>query len=299
MISRRSTVLVLLCLLLASVASASVQYPLESVDVEDKITIPAVVDTRFMAANNNIIKTVDVDFVRGYGVNVVNLSSQDYVISYTVTKTSVSIGYVDLEHSLKMYEGGALVYNESQTTHSSKFLLDSKAHIRIKNGFVNIPGPPVNLTPESTLLPAPEVTVSTSTSASVKLLVVNMAEVQRSSMKDDLNPLFSVMYWFITISPFYSDSEGGLLSFMYVFSISMDVILWIIWLSISSTASVFAYIEGAIVFYAGWRNNKLKGFVDNLVQYHLAIFQVTVVSIKELFIQVYGFIKSIVPGIGD
>lgn len=296
----RVIILLLFLLLSGSVASATTQYPLASVDIEDEIKVKSVTNTRFMAANDNVISLLEVEVLRPVGITTVNITTPDHVVVYTITNTKTGIVERTLVRNIKSYRNGVLVDNMSSTWSGPEFLLDNRDTIYLKEGSAFIKKGSVsagNLTAESAIIPTHEVTVSTATSSViVTLRVSNVAELQRIAIEDDLNPLFSFMYWALSIA--YDDADGGLLSFLYIFSFSMDAILWLIWISITSTFSVFAWIESFIVFYAGWRNNKIKGFVDNLVKWHIAIGKAIAGAIYALFIIVYDFIKSVVPGIG-
>lgn len=294
-------IVVMVLLLSGSLASASVQYSLASVEIEDVVRVDSIADTRFMAANDNII--IDLRLygmpldIGGTGAGTLNISNQGYLISYSsaIIKTG---SFTSLYNStLLVYKNGVLVSNESSSLDIPWYKFGGQfmnMDLTITDGWVY----GSNVSAEIGMLPAPEVTVTSSTSVKSIITITNVAELYRTDLKEDLNVLFSFMYWALTASPLYNDEDGGLLSFLYVFSFSMDALLWFIWLSIANTASVFAWIESAIVFYAGWRNNKIKGFVDNLIKWHILIVKVIAGAIYVLFIVVYDFIKSIVPGIG-
>lgn len=302
-------ILIVLMVLISGVVVASAtttQYPLASVAEEDDFKIKSVFDTRFTAANNNVINELEVSVSIPVGVSVLNVTTPDYVVMYTTTKTKTGILERTLVRNIKIYKNNVLVENISNTWTGSSIVLSNTDTLTLKSQTVYVKkgptytgeGPVNNFSSSEVVLPTYGVLISTPTASTVYLHVINVALASRYGLEDDLNPVFSAMYWLLTLSPFYKDADGGLLSFMYVFSISMDAILWLIWLSITSTFSVFAYIEAGITFYAGWRNNKLKGFMDNMVKWHIAIGKAIAGAIYALFIIVYDFIKSVVPGIG-
>lgn len=283
----------LLLMVSCSIGSASVQYPLASVDSQDKVRVNSVTDTRFMAANNNAISSIELLVTVDQSPVTVNLTNPDSVAVYTITKTKTGYFNYLLEYNLKIYENGGLVSNESSSrTLQAVFGGTNWESVTIDDGMIYAR----NLSAVSMLIPSHEITVSTSSSTRVDLTVVNVNELAAIAIQNDLNWLFALLYSLLSFV--YDDPDNGLLSFLYLFSYLMDATLLVLWLSFTNTYLVIVWIEGLITFYAGWRNNKMKGFMDDMLSWHQAVAVFVLKAAKQYFEIVHDIIKSIVPGYG-
>lgn len=289
----RISVVIILLLLSGAIASASVQYSLASVEERDKVRINSVTDSRFMAANNNAISSMGLLLTVDDSIVTLNISDPDSTIAYTITKTKTGLFNYLLEYNLKTYENGGLVSDQSSSrTLQSIFVGTNWETVTFDDGMVQAR----NLSASSGIVPSHDITVTTSSSTRVDLVVVNVNELQSIAIQDDLNFLFATIYSIISIV--YKDPDNGLLTFLYLFSYIMDATLLVLWLSITNTYLVIVWIEGIICFYAGWRNNGRKGFMDNMIKWHISILQAILTVSKSLFEIVHDIIKSIVPGYG-
>ena len=280
-------------LLSIPLTAATTQYTLGSVETKDVVRVQSVTDTRFMSANDNAISSMKLLLTVDAPVVTLNISNPDSTVVFTFLKSDAGLFKKLIETNIKTYSSGSLVSNESSSRiYHALFGGTNWESISIDGDSV-ISG---DLSAEAGLLPSNEITISTSSSTRVDLTVVDMGSLQKIAIQDDLNWLFSFIYSLLTIV--YSDPDNGLLSFLYLFSFVMDATLAVLWLTFTNTYLVVVWIEAIISFYAGWRNNKIKGFVDNMVKWHLGLLKGILYITKELFTIVHDVIKSILPGYG-
>ena len=85
---------------------------------------------------------------------------------------------------------------------------------------------------------------------------------------------------------------------VYFMSAVMDFAVAAIWLSITNTYLVAVWGEALFIFYAGWRNNGIKGFINDLVRFHKVTAEFIIKAAQALFQMFHDVVKAIAPGYG-
>ena len=288
-------VLCLLMLLLVAVdtATASTVYQLASVDGTDKITATGVTDTRFMSANNNVITQLTLSGSSDADTISVNISTPDYLVVYTQQKSTTGLFKLTYTETLGLYRNGILTqtstgaYDGYGIGGNPYSLTLSDAGVFGTNG-----------TLYANILPSPEGTVTASAATKAKITVMSVNELSKLDMKGDLNLFFYMIYGLATITPMYKDADSSLLALVFFMSAVMDFTVAVIQISITNTYLVLVWMEVLFIFFAGWRNNSIKGFIDDLLSWHKATAELIVKSAQALFQMFHDVVKAIAPGYG-
>lgn len=286
---KRILYLLIVLLFISTTAAASTMYELASVQGTDKVTVTGVTDSRFVAANDNIISQISIYGPSSANSATLNISTPDYNVVYSIVKTSGYFKPVYTE-TMSLYRLGSLV-TTSESSYNGYF--SSGTYINVEITDTGIRG--VNTSLYINILPTPDITVTSSVSTRVKLTVVSSSELQKQNLKDKLNALFFMLYTLINYV--YPDSDSALLSIMYFISSIMDFVVAIIWISITNTYLVVVWVEASFLFYAGWRNNSIRGFLDNLIRWNKNT-ATTIFAAAKSLLELLRQTISLIPGLG-
>ena len=286
-------VFIMLVLLAFTIPAAAVtqDFAIGHIDAENRIKIADVGDTHFVTAAENQISFIGVTASDSSGNITVSVETPDYQIWVNSTRLSCvfCIFRHDYNTTLTVYRGGTLLYSNS----SIDTLAATTLRVEVSETGVNaqrgLPGLFATVWYDHPILPAPEATIKANTPLTVKLTIVNNDLIARNKMINRMNMLFSVLYHLIVndSGAFFElgldDTEGSIATTFYFMSSVMDLISFVLYLCFTSTWAVVAFVEGGIMFYAGWRNNDLKRFLKDYIAWNKGLIILALKTAEKLY----------------
>lgn len=286
-------IFIMLVLLAFTIPAAAVtqDFAIGRIDAENRIEIADVGDTHFVTAAENQISFIGITARDSSGNITVSVETPDYQIWVNSTRLPCvfCIFRHDYNTSISVYRGSTLLY----TNYSIDTLAATTLRVEVSETGVNaqrgLPSLFATVWYDHPILPAPDTTIKANTPLTVKLHIVNNDLIAKNKMINQMNMLFSVLYHLVvadTGSLFelgLDDTDGSIASTFYFMSSVMDLIAFVLWLCFTSTWAVVAFVEGAILFYAGWRNNDLKRFLRDYISWHKGLIILILLTAAKLY----------------
>ena len=289
-------VFIMLVLLAFTIPAAAVTQDLTIgyIDAVNQIEFTDVGDTHFKTAAENQISLIGITASDSSGNISVSVETPDYQIWVNSTRLSCvfCIFRHDYNTSLSVYRGGTLLY----TNYTIDTIASTRLRVEVSETGVSAQRGKLkgSLWYGHQILTAPEATIQANTPLTVKLDIINNDLITRNKMVGRMNMLFSVLYSLIVDggSSWFElgldDTEGSIATTFYFMSSVMDLVMFVLYLCFTSTWAVFAFVEGGIMFYAGWRNNNLKRFLKDYIAWNKGLIILALMTAEKLYEAVIG-----------
>lgn len=270
------------------------------IESENIISFDDVGDVQFNTAPGNQIKFIKIVAADSSGNISIKTTTPDYIVWANSSRLPCAFCVFrhDYNTSVAVYRGGSLLYTNStlQTIIGNNMRVEiSEQGINVQRG---LPSVFATVWFKHPILTSSTATIQANTPLVVDLVIINNDIIAQNKMISELPPLFAVLYHLIvddgkTFELGIDDSNSTVLSIFYYISTILSVVVFVLLMCLTSTWAVVAFIEGVIIFYAGWRNNDLKHFLNDYIGWHKGLIILMIEVANKLYTALIDALRAI------